>query len=286
MGYELASEDCLDIGAHDARVVVADLAGNVEPIAQALACKRVDEGVLARRGEDNLQDALELVIVVGHVADCDEREADGPYPAHLSDPVVLPFQRLLLAEGIRVLAVAQALGMLHAALRRRVMDRQERLAAVVEPILLFQAECVTALSDHAAVRVAATARLAHVQRHVVGDFAVFAACSNVEVCREHGGRHVAHLGADDVPRAGVEFLLHAILGELDDAAGHILCLVAVVAPDGADPGGALHEFGNVPLIVEGVQIIEQFLFATRAGSAVHHVRNLADLRSAVLPVVV
>ena len=180
----------------------------------------------------------------------------------------------------------QTLSVLYAALDGRVVHRCMGCSAMVEPTLMLEVERIEALGHHAAVRVTAATGLAHVELHVVGDGTVLAAGSDIEVCGEHAGGHVAHLGTHDIPRAGVELLLHAVLGELDHAAGHILGLIAVIAPDGANPCSALHELGDVPLIVEGVQIIEQFLFATRAGSAVHHVRNLADLRSAVLPVVV
>ena len=115
---------------------------------------------------------------------------------------------------------------------------------------------------------------------------MLATCGDVEVGGEHARGHVAHLGSDDVPRAGVELLLHAVLGELDHAARHVLCLVAVVAPDGADPGCTLDQLGDVPLVVERVKVLEELVLATGARRAVHHVGDLGYLLGAILPVVI
>ena len=151
---------------------------------------------------------------------------------------------------------------------------------------MLSAELVETLGDDAAVRVAATAGLAHVERDVIGNGAVLSAGGDVEVRREHARSRVAHLRANSVPGTSVELLLDAVLGELNHAPGHVLGFVAVVAPDGTDPCLAIDQLGDVPLVIERVEVVEQLVGRARAGGAVHHVGDVSDLGGTVLPIVI
>lgn len=130
------------------------------------------------------------------------------------------------------------------------MNRHDRRAHVIEESLLGQSEGGATLGDDAAMAVTAAAGLAHVERHVV-----LAPVGEVEVRGEHRRRHVAQLGTDDIPRAGIELLLDPVLRELDDATGHVLGLVAVVTEDGPEPGALLAKLGDVPVVVERVEVL-------------------------------
>ena len=235
--------------------------------------------------KDNRKHAVKVSVVLLHIPDGNKRERNRPDPAHLGNPVVLPLEGVLLAKSLRILAVSKALGMLHATLRRRIVNGSCGLAPVVKPALVIQAKRIEPLRDHTTVGVAAPTRLAHVQRNVIGDLAMLAACSDVEVGGKHRRCHVAHLGADNVPRAGIELLLDTVSRELNHAPSHVLCLITIVSPYGTYPRLPVYEFRDVPFVVEGIEILLELTLGARARCAVHHVRGFADPRSPVLPVI-
>ena len=190
------------------------------------------------------------------------------------------FERRFLAEVLRVLTVAQALALLDHALARGVVDGVDVLLHVVEPSLLGKAVHVAALRHDAAVLVAAASGLTHVERDLV--LRALGGCE-VEVRREHTGRHVAELTADDVPRTGVEFLFHAVARELHDAARHVLPLVAGVAGDAAEPARLFAQLRDVEGFIErSVDIVLLFLRGSRDGH-IHHVGDVADGFCAFFP---
>lgn len=144
---------------------------------------------------------------------------------------------------------------------------------MIKKALFWQPEGRAALRHDAAMAIATATGLAHVERYVV-----LATVGEVKVRGEHGRRHVAQLGANDVPRASVKLLLDPVFRELDDAAGHVLCLVAIVAEDCAQPRTLLAELGDVPIIVERVEVL-------LAGHAhVQVVGHLADCLGALVEV--
>ena len=253
---------------------------HAEIAAQALLGKGIDELVLARRGKHDAEHAQELILVRGHILDRHHRELDGPDPAHLRDPVIGFFERRFFAEVLRVLAVAQALAFLHHALARRVVDGIDRLLHVIEPSLLGKAVHVAALRHDAAVLVAAASGLTHVER----DFILRPLGGRkVKVCREHTGRHVAQLAADNVPRTGIKLLFHAVARELHDAARHVLPLVARVAGDAAEPARLFTQLRDVERLIERrIDIVLLFLRRTCDGH-VHHVGNVTDRLGALFP---
>ena len=220
---------------------------HAEVAAQPLLGKGVDELVLAGGSKDDAEHAQEFIFVGRHVLDRHHRELDRPDPAHLRDPVIGFFERRFFAEVLRVLAVAQALAFLHHALTRRVVDGIDGLLHVIEPPLLGEVIDVAALCHDAAVLVAAAARLTHIECDLV---LRTLRRSQVKVCREHTGRHVAQLAADNVPRAGVELFFHTVACELHDAARHVLPLVAGVAGDAAEPARFFTQLRDVERLVE------------------------------------
>ena len=157
------------------------------------------------------------------------------------------FERRFLAEVLRILTVAQALSLLDHALTRCVVDGIDGLLHVIEPPLLGEVIHIAALRHDAAVLVAAAARLTHVECDLV---LRTLRRSQVKVCREHTGRHVAQLAADNVPRTGVEFLFHAIARELHDASSHVLPLVAGVSGDAAEPARFFTQLWDVERLIE------------------------------------
>ena len=248
--------------------------------AQALFGERIDELVLAGRGKDDAEHAQELILIGSHVLDGHHRELDGPDPAHLRNPVVRFFERRFLAEVLRVLTVAQALAFLDHALARGVVDGVDGLLHVVEPSLLGKAVHVAALRHDAAVLVAAASGLTHVERDLV---LRALGGREVEVRREHTGRHVAELTADDVPRTGVELLFHTVARELHDAARHVLPLVAGVAGDAAEPARFLAQLRDVERLIERSIDIILLLLRCARDPHIHHVGDVADGLGALFP---
>ena len=190
------------------------------------------------------------------------------------------FERRFLAEVLRVLTVAQALAFLDHALARGVVDGVDGLLHVVEPSLLGKAVHVAALRHDAAVLVAAASGLTHVERDLV-----FRALGGreVKVCGEHAGRHVAQLTADDVPRAGIELLFHAVARELHDAARHVLPLVARVAGDAAEPARLFTQLRDVERLIERSVYIVLLLLRRARDRHVHHVGDVTDGFRALFP---
>ena len=253
---------------------------HAEIAAQALLGKGIDELILAGRGKDDAEHAQEFILVGGHILDGHHWELDRPDPAHLRDPVIGFFERRFFAEVLRVLAVAQALAFLHHALTRRVVDGIDRLLHMIEPPLLWEVIHIAALCYHTAVLVAAAARLTHVECDLV---LRALRRSQVKVCREHTGRHVAQLAADNVPRTGIKLLFHAIARELHDAARHVLPLVAGVAGDAAEPARLFTQLRDVERLVErSVDVVLLFLRRAR-DRHVHHVGDVADGLGALFP---
>ena len=151
---------------------------------------------------------------------------------------------------------------------------------MIEPPLLWEVIHIAALCYHTAVLVAAAARLTHVECDLV---LRALGGREVEVRREHTGRHVAELTADDVPRAGVEFLFHAVACELHDAARHVLPLVAGVSGDAAEPARFFAQLRDVERLVErSVDVVLLFLRRAR-DRHVHHVGDVADGFCALFP---
>ena len=253
---------------------------HAEVAAQPLLGKGVDELVLTGGSKDDAEHTQELILVGRHVLDGHHRELDGPDPAHLRDPVVRFFERRFLAEVLRVLTVAQALAFLDHALARGVVDGVDGLLHVVEPSLLGKAVHVAALCHDTAVLVSAAARLTHIECDLV---LRALRRSQVKVCREHTGRHVAQLAADNVPRTGIKLLFHAVARELHDAARHVLPLVAGVSGDAAEPARFFAQLRDVERLVErSVDVVLLFLRRAR-DRHVHHVGDVADGLGALFP---
>ena len=190
------------------------------------------------------------------------------------------FKRRFLAEVLRVLTVAQALAFLDHALARGVVDGVDGLLHVVEPSLLGKAVHVAALRHDAAVLVAAAPGLTHVERDLV---LRALGGGKVKVRREHTGRHVAQLAADNVPRTGIELFFYTVARELHNAAGHVLPLVAGVAGDAAEPARFLAQLRDVERLIErSIDIILLFLRCAR-DRHIHHVGDVADGLGALFP---
>ena len=190
------------------------------------------------------------------------------------------FQRCFLAEILRVLAVAQALAFLDHALARGVVDGIDGLLHMVEPALLGEAIHIAPLRNDAAVLVAAATSLTHIECDLV-----FRAVGGrkVKVRREHTGRHVAKLAANDVPRAGVQLLFHAVARKLHDAAGHILPLVTGVAGDAAEPARLFAQLRDIERFIERRVHVVLLLLRGPGDGHVHHIGDIADGLRALFP---
>ena len=253
---------------------------HAEVAAQPLLGKGVDELVLAGGSKDDAEHAQEFIFVGRHVLDRHHRELDRPDPAHLRDPVIRLFKRCFLAEVLRVLTVAQALAFLDHALARRVVDGVDGLLHVIEPPLLGEVIDVAALCHDTAVLVAAAARLTHIECDLI---LRALRRSQVKVCREHTGRHVAQLAADNVPRTGIELFFYTVARELHNAAGHVLPLVAGVAGDAAEPARLFAQLRDVERLIERSIDIILLLLRCARDRHVHHVGDVADGLGAFFP---
>ena len=245
-------------------------------MAQPFFGKGLDKLVLSGSGKHDAENTQEFVLVRGHILDRHHWKLYGPYPAHLGHPVIGFFQGGLLAESLRILAVAKALSLFHHTASRRVVNGIDRLLHVVQPALLRKTVLISPLGYHTAVLVSAATGLAHVERHfVLGAVGR----GEIEVCGEHAGGHVAELAAYDVPGAGVQFFLHTISRKLDDTSGHVLPFVPGVTGDAAQPAGLLTQLRDVEgFIQRHVHIRLLFLRRTTAMFIMFAISQIASVR--------
>ena len=254
---------------------------NAQKTPQTFFCKGIDKLIFTGSSKDNAEYSHEFIFIRRHLFNSHHWELDRPYPAHLRNPVICFFQRCFLAEVLCVLTITQTLTIFDHAFSRRIMNRIYRLLHMFQPILLRQSIDIPSFCHDTTVLVTTASCLAHIQCH-------FVFCSvgrsQIEVCSEHTGGHIAQFAAHNIPGTGIQLFFHSISGKLYYSTGHIFPFIAGVTGNATKPAGFFTKLRDVKCFIESsINIVFLFIGAS-CNCHIHHIGNIADGCGAFFPV--